>query len=454
MITLLAFVVTLGILITVHEYGHFQVARWCGVKVLRFSIGFGKPLWRRRFGPDQTEFVLAAIPLGGYVKMLGERETEDDPAMTAAEEARAFHRQSVWKRIAIVSAGPAANLLLAILIYWLLFMHGVTGIKPLIEQPLPDTPAAVAGIKQGELVLAVDAEPVQTWQDVRWMLLQKALKHPQVTLETRDDSGQRYQRRVTLSGISEQDIEGDLLHSLGLQPLRPIVPARVGMVVDGGAAQQADLRPGDLITQVNKVNIYSWQELVERVQGSPGRALTLDLLRDSRTMQVQVLPEVVELQGRAIGRIGAANAADGSEQQYLVETRYAPFPALLSAVAKTWETALFSLKMLASMLTGDVSWKGISGPITIADYAGQSAQVGWKSFIGFLALVSISLGVLNLLPVPVLDGGHLLYYTVEIVKGSPVSEAVMAIGQRLGILLLGSLMVLAFYNDINRLVTG
>lgn len=450
MITVIAFVVTLGILITIHEYGHFQVARWCGVKVLRFSLGFGTPLLTRNIGKDNTEFVLAAFPLGGYVKMLDEREAP----VAEHELHRAFNRQAVWKRMLIVLAGPMANLLLAILLYWVLFMHGVMGIKPLLGDIPSETPAAIAQMKSGELITDISGETVASWQDVRWILMRQALGDSPVSVEGRlNDVSLHHQ--LNLSVLDKDDFEGDFLPKLGLVPYRPSMPPVVGEVVAGSAAEKAGLRAGDNIRAIDGVAITAWDQVVDTIRLHPHTPLKVTVARDAQTVDLQVIPDSVRENGKDIGRIGAAYKANQSELDKIMTTvSYSPGVAAAKAVTKTWETSVFSLQMLGGMLTGDVSWRGMSGPVTIASYAGQSAKIGWEAFLGFLALVSISLGVLNLLPVPVLDGGHLLYYIVEVFKGSPVSERVMEIGQRIGLALLGLLMACAFYNDINRLITG
>lgn len=450
MITVIAFVVTLGILITIHEYGHFQVARWCGVKVLRFSLGFGTPLLTRNIGEDNTEFVLAAFPLGGYVKMLDEREAP----VAEHELHRAFNRQAVWKRMLIVLAGPMANLLLAILLYWVLFMHGVMGIKPLLGDIPSETPAAIAQMKSGELITDIAGETVASWQDVRWILMRQALGDSPVSIEGRlNDVSLHHQ--LNLSVLDKDDFEGDFLPKLGLVPYRPSMPPVVGEVVAGSAAEKAGLRAGDNIRAIDGVAITAWDQVVDTIRLHPHTPLKVTVARDAQTVDLQVIPDSVRENGKDIGRIGAAYKANQSELDKIMTTvSYSPGVAAAKAVTKTWETSVFSLQMLGGMLTGDVSWRGMSGPVTIASYAGQSAKIGWEAFLGFLALVSISLGVLNLLPIPVLDGGHLLYYIVEVFKGSPVSERVMEIGQRIGLALLGLLMACAFYNDINRLITG
>lgn len=452
MLTIVAFLVTLSVLIAIHEYGHFQVARWCGVKVLRFSIGFGKPLFRKSFGKDNTEFVIAALPFGGYVKMLDEREGEID----ASEDlARAFNRQSVWRRIAIVSAGPAANLLLAVFLYWILFMHGVMGIKPILGEILPSTPAAEAKLKEGDLIKTVAGESTRTWQDVRWLLLQESLNAESVELEVIDQAGRLHASALSLQSIGRDDYESDFLDKLGLKPYQPEAPAIIADLVGGGAAERSGLQAGDKVILANGENITNWEHFVTIIRKNPQKPIQLMIQRGEDALALAITPESVNEGGVQVGKIGAVNRVDEAMlETFMTRISYGPLEALVKATGKTWETSIFSLKMLGSMITGDVSWKGVSGPVTIASYAGQSAHIGWKAFLGFLALISISLGVLNLLPVPVLDGGHLMYYMVEIFKGSPVSEAAMELGQRIGLFLLGLLMIVAFYNDINRILTG
>lgn len=455
MLTLVAFVVTLGILIAVHEYGHFQVARWCGVKVLRFSLGFGKPIFSRRFGADRTEFVLSMLPFGGYVKMLDERELPSPNVLSEAELQRAFNRQSVWKRIAIVSAGPAANLILAVLLYWVLFMQGVAGMRPLLGEIEAATPAAQAGLQTQDLITEVAGEAVSSWTDVRWILLQQTIKTPEVSLKVEDQAQQARELSLRLDSLGKDDFEDDFLGKLGLTPYRPAMPARFGDILPDGVAAKAGLHTDDVVLAVNDKPISDWEQFVTLVREQPGKPLALRLQRGNEELDAMVTPETVREDGQSIGRIGAAFQPDAAMMEKLsVTVNYGPLQSFTRAMDKTWETSIFSLKMLGRMVTGEASWKGVSGPVTIASYAGQSAHIGWKSFIGFLALISISLGVLNLLPVPVLDGGHLLYYTVEIFKGSPVSEATMEVGQRIGLAILALLMAVAFYNDITRFITG
>jgi regulator of sigma E protease len=455
MLTVVAFIVTLGILVTVHEYGHFQMARWCGVKVLKFSIGFGKPLFSKVLGQDKTEFILAAIPLGGYVKMLDEREQEAAQLAeySPAELQRAFNRQAVWKRSLIVVAGPLANLLLAVLLYWVLMMHGVMGLRAVVGDVPASSAAMQAGLLKGDLIMEVNHAPIKTWQDVRWELMQQALHTGPVELTVQARNQQRYLRHLSMAKINRDDFEGDFLAKLGLEPYQPALPAKIGSLVADSAASKAGLHTGDLIVSAQGQAITLWQDFVKIVRASPDKAIPLQVQRAGQILAITVVPEATTEQGVVIGRIGAA-MDQAALDEVLTTVQYAPLPALQKAFAKTWDTSTFSLKMLAGMVTGDVSLKGISGPVTIASYAGQSAQLGLAAFIGFLALVSISLGVLNLLPIPVLDGGHLLYYMLEVVKGSPVSQQAMEFGQRVGLSLLGLMMACALYNDFNRLITG
>ncbi len=449
--TLAAFAVTLGIMIVVHEYGHYQVARWCGVKVLRFCVGFGKPLIIRRYGADQTEWVLAAFPLGGYVKMLDEQEGTVAPH----ELHRAYNRLSVYRRCAIVLAGPLANLILAVLLYWGLFMLGVQGVKPMLGEAPAASPAAHAAFQRGEVITKVGREAVATWQDARWALLRHVMENPTLEIEVETPRHALEVRRLDVSAITSDDLENDFLEKLGLVHFQSDIAPRIGALLPDGAALKAGLKVGDEIVAVNRQIVRRWEDWVQWVRQNPQKTLHVAILRGDEELLVDITPIPVSDNGKHIGRVGASPLIDREMFKALItEVRYPPHQAFAKALAKTWDTSVFSLKMLFRMVAGQVSWKNISGPITIADYAGQSAHMGWVAYLSFLALISISLGVLNLLPVPLLDGGHLLYYMAEIIKGSPLSEKTMEIGQQIGIAILLTLMLFAFYNDINRLITG
>jgi regulator of sigma E protease len=443
--TVLAFLVTLGVLITIHEFGHYWVARRCGVKVLRFSIGFGRPLLRAVRGPDRTEWVVAAIPLGGYVRMLDERDGDSGP-IAAADLPRAFNRQTVGKRIAIVLAGPVANLLLAVAVYWGLNVVGVMEPKATVA-PAAGTPAEAAQFRRGDLVLAVDGREVRSWNELNWLLLQRAVERAAFDVRVSGSDGVTRELRLDLGGLRREDLEGNPLARIGLAPYGGV--PRIGKVVDGSAAQRADLRTGDRVLEINRRPLGSRAEMIELVQASAGRTLELLVERNGQRQLVNVTPAAVtDESGRSIGRIGA----EIGDRPELIEVEYGPVESVGLAVERTWDTAVFSLRMLGRMIVGEASWKNLSGPVTIADYAGRTASIGLAAYLSFLALVSISLGVLNLLPIPLLDGGHLLYYAIEILKGSPPSDLVVEWGQRAGIGVLALLTALALYNDLTRLL--
>ncbi len=446
-----AFALALGVLIVVHELGHLIVARLCGVKVLRFSVGFGRTLLMKRLGADQTEWAISAFPLGGYVKMLDEREGPVEPH----ELPRAFNRQPIWRRFLVVAAGPLSNLLLAIFLYWVLFMQGSEELRPVLGVPPAASAAAAAGVQDGEIVRSVNGKPVVTWQELRWEFTQVALDHAPVLLEVVNARQEMTVRKIETQILTEADLEGDLLTHLGLQLYHPQIKPVVGEVTEGSVAAQSGIRAGDEFIAVAGESVASWNEVVRIVRKSAGLPLWFKLQRGAAILNIQVTPAIVEEGGQHIGRIGIMVREDSSLHAAMFTTvHYGPLAAFSKATMQTWDTSIFSLKMIGRMIVGELSWKNLSGPVTIADYAGQSANLGWMPYLRFLALISISLGVLNLLPIPILDGGHLLYYIAEIVKGGPLSERVMEIGQQIGLTLLLMLMAFAFYNDINRLVSG
>jgi regulator of sigma E protease len=464
MITVFAFVIAIALLVVFHEFGHFWVARLCGVKVLRFSLGFGKVIYTKRFANSDTEWVISSVPLGGYVKMVDEREEEVAPE----DLPYAFNRKPVLQRMAIVVAGPLANFLLAVVLYWGLFVHGIPGLKPTLGDVPPGTPAAIARMQSGETILSVNGKPVPSWQELHWVLLEMALgegsrnapNRGEVKIEARNAGGTPLTHFLDMGGLQVKDLDGEFLDKLGLHLYQPEVLPVIGDVLEGSVAQSAGLQADDQILRANGAELRRWMDLVDVIRAHPGQAVQLDVrrgdaVRGTSALQITVVPQAVVESGKTVGKIGAGPKVDKAAWQAMfTEVSYGPLDALTQSLRKTWETSVISLEMMGKMVMGEVSMKNLSGPITIADYAGQSAKLGVVAYLSFLALVSISLGVLNLLPIPLLDGGHLLYYVAELVKGSPASELAWETGQKIGIALLGTLMVLAVYNDINRFVSG
>jgi regulator of sigma E protease len=440
--TVLAFLLALGPLIIFHELGHYWVARLCGVKVLRFSIGMGKVVWSRRFGPDQTEWAVSALPLGGYVKMLDSRDPETAPK-NDAELAREFTRQNVWRRIAIVAAGPLANFVLAIVLLAGLFMHGVDEPGTRLRAMPASTAGYSAGLRGGDAIAAVNGQQVQSWSELRWEIVRAAIDKREARFDVRAAGGGSYGATVPAAVVGALNVEGDVLGALGLSMWLP-KPVLEEVLADGPGAR-AGLRKGDLVTAIDGKPLLDGVGFVEAVRAAPGRALQIDLLRAGRPLSVAVTPERGAA-GQGMIKVMVARAPE------MVTVASGPLDALSKGAARTWETSTMTLKMIGRMITGEVSWKNVTGPITIADYAGQTARAGLASYLQFIAFISISLGVMNLLPIPVLDGGHLLYYSLEVLTGRPLPPRVGEIAQRAGVGLLFMLMALAVFNDLVRLL--
>ncbi|MTV38411.1 RIP metalloprotease RseP [Duganella radicis] len=447
--TALAFIVCLGSLIVFHELGHYLVARWCGVKVLRFSVGMGKVVWSRRFGPDQTEWAISALPLGGYVKMLDAREGEL-AGLPEADLKREFTRQNVWKRIAIVAAGPAANFLIAIVLFAGLFMHGIEEPSSKVSVHAGDNAAAQAGLRSGDVITAVNEQPVQVWSDLRWQFIQSAIDKHELRLAVERAGQGRVSVTVPASALAALDLEGDVPGQLGVGVSRP-APV-VQQVMPGSPAERAGLREGDLLTAVDGVAVADGIAFIDIIRASAGKTVQVALLRGGQPLILDVAPQAEQAKtGKGtvtVGKIGAYVALLPD----MINVPSSPIAAVGKAVAKVWETCTMTLKMIGKMITGEASLKNVTGPITIADYAGQTARMGAASYLSFIAFISISLGVMNLLPIPVLDGGHLLYYSLEVLTGRSVPERVGEIAQRLGMGLLLTLMLLAVFNDVARLL--
>ena len=447
LISLVSFIVAVSIIVTVHEFGHFIVARMLRVKVLRFSVGFGKPLFKRVSPKSDIEYVIAAIPLGGYVKMLDEREGDVHPS----EQALAFNRQPVMSRIAIVAAGPIFNFIFAVFAYAAMYLVGVQGIVPEIGEVKKDSLAFEAGLNSGDVITGVNQQTVSTWEDASLEIINQGLKTGVIAITRRDSLDNVSQVMLDVSDTKMLLDEGGLLEKLGIQPWRMKLEAKLGKFTSGSAAQQQGFKQGDAIISVDGQVVTDWAQWVEIVQASPGKTLALNILREGQRFNMPLTPATERVQGKDVGRIGAYPWVNERERQKrVVIIKEDLLGGLQKGVVKTYDMSILTLKLLGKLITGQASVKNISGPISIAEYAGISAVLGLATFLSTLAIISISIGILNLLPVPILDGGHLLYYFVELVKGSPVSEATQLMGQKVGIFMLAGLMSLAFYNDLTR----
>ncbi len=443
---LLSFVVAISVLVAVHEYGHYIVGRWAGMKVLRFSIGFGKPIWMRRGGKDNTEYCIASIPLGGYVRFL---DTREGP-IPAEDEGRAFNQRPIPWRIAVLLAGPLFNFLLAIVLYWALFIPGDQGVRPTIGDVAPATPAERAGLQHGDRIEAVGDRVTETWEQALVAILEDMVADGRVQLSLVSENGGQRRAAIEVGDDAGRLTEpGKLFDGLGFVPGQP--PAIVGSTTDDGAAAGAGIRSGDRITSVDGEPIRYWSELLGAVWQRPGETISLGFERYGQPNTVTL---TIGSDGSGDSRRGVIGVLLPEEirEHYFYTRKYTIVESLTAAVAKTWSSTVFTVNMLGNMVTGNVSIKNISGPINIAQFAGESAERGLSYFVGFLAIISISLGVLNLLPIPVLDGGQIVYQVAELVKGSPLTERAQILGQQIGILALLLLMSFAFYNDIERIL--
>jgi len=458
LISVIALLVTLGILVTIHEFGHFWVARRCGVKVLKFSIGFGKAV-KTWIGKDGVEYVIAPIPLGGYVKMLGQEDTTDvdTSGLSESQQQCSFACKPLWQRMAIVAAGPVANFLLAIFVFWLInISYGVSGIAPVVNNIKEDSLAETAGLRAGDEILAVDGEETITWQQVTLQLLARLGETGEITLTVDPaDSSRTRTLQVPINAWMGAETAPNPVGNLGIIQFE--IPADIAGIIPGGAAQAADLRIGDEIISVDGRSIRGWTHWVEVIRASPELTLNVVVQRGGINSALLMTPETATLDdGTVIGSIGAyvqeTTLAELLPPEMQRQVNYNVLSAIQPAVIETWDKSLFVLDSVRKMVVGLISPKNINGPITIAQVAGETVTYGLDVYLGFLALLSISLGVLNLLPIPVLDGGHLLYYAIEAVIRRPVPERIQAFGLQLGLLMISGIMMLAIYNDVNRLL--
>lgn len=442
-----AFIVALGILVAIHEFGHFWVARRCGVKVLRFSIGFGKTLWMRT-GKDGTEYVIAMIPLGGFVKMLDER-VEDVPAELKSQ---AFNGKPVLARIAIVAAGPLANFALAIVAFWLMFMIGVPSVKPVIGEVAPHSVMAQAGVTNKAIITAIDGQAVRDWNDVSLKLIEH-MGEPSMTVKLYlEETDYTVSRQVDLRDWQFDPERESPITSMGLTPYRPAVSLELAEVINGSAGEKAGLLAGDKIIAVAQQSVDNWSVLVAKIQNSPDQTFAMSILRNGQQITLNVTPQgKADADGVVKGYLGVAPVVASYPEDYLVDIQYGILDSVQQSVERTWQLTALTFKMIGRLVTGDISLNNLSGPISIAKSAGASADYGLVYFLGFLALISINLGLMNLMPLPVLDGGHLVYYTFELITGRPVSEKIQEFGFKIGSVIIMLLTGLALFNDFARL---
>jgi regulator of sigma E protease len=446
--TFFYFVITIGVLVSFHEFGHFWTARKVGVKVLRFSVGFGKVLWSYQKKSDTTEYVLSAIPLGGYVKMVDERESE----VKEDDFPFAFNRQPLWARMAIVVAGPVFNLVLAVFLFWCVLVAGETGIKPILGKVEQGTLAASAGFKEDEEIISVDDKLTPTWTEAMAVIFTSALDgNKDIKVTVKDLNDEQSNRVLKLSGSDIQSSE-ILYKNLGFKPWSPTLKPVIGNVLPESSALRAGLLKGDLILSADNIVIKDWLQLVDIVKSHPNVTISLKIERDGVELPINIIPKSVQIDQKLEGKIGASvSVPEDLIKSVSVKYSLSPLQAIPVSLETTWYYSVTTIKMMGKMLIGKTSVDNLSGPISIAQYAGQSASMGLVAFIKFMALLSVSLGILNLLPIPVLDGGHLLFFIIEGIKGSPVSEKIQSFFQQVGMLFLMGLMALAMVLDVQRL---
>jgi regulator of sigma E protease len=447
--SIFAFVLAIGILVAVHEYGHYLIARLIGVKVLRFSIGFGRPIWLRRWGTDQTEYCVSAVPLGGYVKLLDEREGNVD----SVDLPRAFNRQPIPKRIAVLVAGPMMNFVFAVFAYWAMFVIGVPGAQPIIGDVTEASIAANAGLAEGDRIVQVGEQPVATWEGAILAILDSILADGDMPMQVVDRQDDRRTVWLDVQGkMTELTEPGKMFSGLGITPWAPPWFPLVTDVQAGSPAETAGLLPGDLILRLDGDPVHNGADWVRLVQSKPDQTVQLVVERGGAELQLTVALASKLSEGNPVGWIGTTTTVPpGVLDRYRADQRYSLGESFGVALKRTWTMSALTVRMIGRMITGEVSAKNISGPINIAQYAGYSASGGLASFLSFLAIVSISLGILNLLPIPMLDGGQIVYQVLEAFKGSPLSERAQLIGQQIGIVILVVLMSFAFYNDLARI---
>lgn len=449
LIAIFGFIFGMLILVVVHEWGHYWVAKKLGVKILRFSVGFGRPLWLRRFGKDQTEWVLAAIPLGGFVRMLDENEGE----VSTDDLPRAFNRQALWKRVLIVLAGPMANLGLAFVLFCGILMWGVPQLKPIANMVQPSSLASTAAFKTGDVIQSINSEVVQSWSDVDLFLLLSALDQTTAEVKVKEKSGVEVVKKLNFSQFDRQKLGQNFSHKIGLSAIPISQEAIIGGVQPKGPAERGGLLAGDKVIAIDNFPIKTWEQMAGLIQSKPNQNIDVLVQRGVNQIDVHIKADAQVKDGKQVGRIGVGQQVDEKAYQALFFNQRLGF---VEASVKAWQQGRvmtqLTLKMIGGMLGGYVSTENLSGPVGIATIAGDSVKAGIPSFVGFLVIMSLSLGIMNLLPIPVLDGGHLVYYLAEAIRGKPLSERTLLVAQRLGIAVLGMLTLLAFYNDFHRML--